>query len=172
MENDILFSETQKFKQWWIWLILLGINGQSFYAIYIQVIKEQPYGNNPMSDMGLFISAGLMLLLTVLFFTFRLETKIENDGIYVKFFPFHLSYKHYGWNKISKSYVRKYNPILEYGGWGFRLGIFGKGRAFNVSGNQGLQLEFNDRKKLLIGTNKPVELTETLIKIGHLKPEQ
>ena len=58
---------------------------------------------------------------------------------------------------------------MEYGGWGLRLGLFGNGKAFNVSGDKGLQLEFTDNKKLLIGTNRPEELTETLIKIGQLK---
>ncbi|MBX2959059.1 MAG: hypothetical protein KF732_03800 [Flavobacteriales bacterium] len=67
-------------------------------------------------------------------------------------------------------YVRQYSPLTEYGGWGIRLGLFGKGTAYNVSGNKGLQLEFTNNKKLLIGTNKPNELTETLTKIGKLNP--
>ncbi|MBE9601319.1 hypothetical protein [Pedobacter sp. MC2016-24] len=70
---------------------------------------------------------------------------------------------------MTKSFVRKYSPLTEYGGWGIRFGLFGQGNAFNVSGNEGLQLEFNDHTKLLIGTKKPAELTETLNKIGQLK---
>ena len=34
----ILFSETQKFKQWWIWLLLLSINSIFIFGIYVQVI--------------------------------------------------------------------------------------------------------------------------------------
>ena len=71
--------------------------------------------------------------------------------------------------ELTKSFVRQYSPLTEYGGWGLRLGLFGKGTAYNVSGNKGLQLEFTDKKKLLIGTNKPDELSETLNKIGQLK---
>jgi hypothetical protein len=71
---------------------------------------------------------------------------------------------------LTKSFVRQYSPLTEYGGWGLRPGLFGKGTAFCVSGDMGLQLEFTDNKKLLIGTNKPDELTETLNKIGQLKP--
>jgi hypothetical protein len=41
--------------------------------------------------------------------------------------------------------------------------------AYNISGDKGLQLEFTDNKKLLIGTNKPEELNEVLSKIGQLK---
>lgn len=97
----------------------------------------------------------------------RLKNQIRKDGVYVKFFPFHLSFKVYKWDKVSKLFVRQYDPISEYGGWGLRIGRNGK--AFNVSGNKGLQLEFHDNKKLLIGTNKPEELKETLLKIGPLK---
>ncbi|MBC8644094.1 hypothetical protein H9W95_08645 [Flavobacterium lindanitolerans] len=69
---------------------------------------------------------------------------------------------------MTKSYVRQYAPIAEYGGWGLRYDFMGKGKALNVSGNKGLQLKFTDNKKLLIGTNKPDELTEILKKLGQL----
>jgi len=45
------------------------------------------------------------------------------------------------------------------------LGLFGKGRALNMSGNMGLQLELKDGKKLLIGTQKFEELEQLLQKI-------
>src|SRR5690606_41120216 len=99
----------------------------------------------------------------------KLETKIKNDGIFVRFFPFHISFKYYPWDEISSSFVRKYSPLVEYGGWGWRFSLFGSGTAYNVSGNMGLQLIFTNKKKLLIGTKKPDQLTEVLNKIGQLK---
>jgi hypothetical protein len=169
MSNEILFSENQKFKQWWLWLILLGINGLILYGVFKQVILGVQFGDKPMSNAGLFVTTGLTILLTILFAIFRLETKIKKEGIYVRFFPFHLTFKYYAWDKLTKSFVRKYSPLTEYGGWGLRIGLFGKGTAFNVSGDKGLQLEFTDNKKILIGTNKPDELTDVLNKIGQLK---
>ncbi|PSR56463.1 hypothetical protein AHMF7605_24680 [Adhaeribacter arboris] len=169
MKTSVLFSETQRFKQWWLWVILLGINGIFLFGVFKQVIGGQPWGNNPMSNTALLISAGFFLLLTILFINFRLDTQIKEDGIYVRFFPFHLSFRYYDWNKIAKSYVREYKPIREFGGWGLRSGSFGKGSALNVSGNQGLQLEFTDGNKLLIGTNRPDELTKLLTQIKQSK---
>lgn len=169
MEDEVLFKEKQRFKQWWLWLILLGFNGLFLFGVFKQVIGGQQFGDKPMSNTGLLIATGLTILLTLLFVNFRLDTVIKKDGIYVRFFPFHIKFKHYTWNNITKSFVRQYSPLTEYGGWGLRLGLFGKGTAFSVSGNKGLQLEFTDNKKLLIGTNKPDELTETLKKIGQLK---
>ena len=169
MANEILFTERQRFKQWWLWLILLGINGLFLFGVFKQVIAGQQFGDKPMSNTGLLITAGLTILLTILFLNFRLDTLIKKEGIYVRFFPFHLKFKYYAWEKLTKSFVRRYSPIAEYGGWGLRYGFSGKGKAFNVSGDKGLQLEFTDNKKLLIGTGKPDELTEVLKRIGQLK---
>lgn len=169
MNNEILFTERQKFKQWWVWLILLGINGLFLFGLFKQIIDGEQFGDKPMSNVGLLIATGVTLLLTLLFLNLRLDTEIKNDGIYVRFFPFHLTFKHYNWDSLTKSFVRQYSPISEYGGWGLRLGLFGKGTAFNVSGDKGLQLEFSNHKKLLIGTNQPEELNETLSKIGQIK---
>ncbi|MDH4091745.1 MAG: DUF6141 family protein [Cyclobacteriaceae bacterium] len=169
MDNEILFTERQRFSQWWLWIILIGINGLFLFGVFKQLVLGQQFGSKPMSNMGLLFAWGLTLLLTILFNTFRLDTQIRKDGIYVRFFPVHLSFRHYAWDKIKKSFIRQYSPIGEYGGWGLRLGIFGSGRAFNVSGDKGLQLEFFDDRKLLIGTAKPDQLNEILTKIGQLK---
>lgn len=165
MKNEILFTETQKFKQWWIWFIIIVVNGIFLYSIYIQIIQKRPVGDNPMSDIGLLIAAVITLAMTLLFINFRLDIQIKEDGIYVRFFPFNFAYKKYFWNTISKAYVRQYNPIKEYGGWGIRFSFFGKGKALNISGNIGLQLEFQNGKKLLIGTQKGDEIKGILPKV-------
>jgi len=169
MENEILFSEKQKFKQWWLWAILLIINGILLVGIFKQLITGQPFGDKPMSNLGLLLTAIPLLLITLLILNIRLDTLIKKDGIYVRFFPFHWSFKKFSWDMIATSYVRQYSPLLEYGGWGMRIGLFGKGKAWNISGDKGLQLEFTNQKKLLIGTNQPEELAATLEKIGQLR---
>jgi hypothetical protein len=169
MDNEVLFTERQRFTQWWLWLILLGVNALFLLGVWTQVIEVKQFGDKPMSDNELLLTTGLIISLTLLFIIIKLETQVKKDGIYVRLFPFHISYKHYPWDKLSKSFVRQYSPLTEYGGWGLRLGLFGKGKAYNVSGDMGLQLEFSDLKKLLIGTNRPDELEATLRTIGKLK---
>ena len=118
---------------------------------------------------GLLIFATLgVLLLSLLFVFLRLETTIKKDGIYYRFFPFQLTYRKISWDKISQSFVRQYNPITEYGGWGLRIGLFGKGQAFNVSGNKGLQLVYDNGKKFLLGTQRPDEIERVLKQLGRL----
>lgn len=169
MNKDILFTETQRFRQWWLWVILVGSNGLLVFGVFKQVIAGQPFGDKPMSNEGLLLTTALTITLSILLANLRLDTSIRKDGIYVRFFPFHLQFKHYDWNRLTKLYVRPYSALTEYGGWGIRIGLFGKGTAYNISGNKGLQLECTDNKKLLIGTNKSDELEATLKKMGQIK---
>jgi hypothetical protein len=91
----------------------------------------------------------------------KMQTEVRNDGLYVRFFPFHIHYKKFTADNISEYHPRTYRPILEYGGWGIRCGWRG-GRAYNVSGNKGVQLVFKNGKRLLIGSQKPNELTQAI----------
>ncbi|MDR0437786.1 MAG: DUF6141 family protein [Bacteroidales bacterium] len=166
MKTYKTFTETQRFGQWWIWLILLGLNGLFIYGIIQQIILGHPFGDKPMNDTGLFLVFGVLLLITFLFVCVRLQTYIDEDGVYVRFFPFRLTYKRYAWAEISKSYVKQYRPLLKFGGWGLRYNFSFSEKAYSVSGRNGLQLELVSGKKVLIGTNKPEELTEILISLG------
>ena len=168
MEEQILFSERQKFNQWWLWVLIIVFNIIFLSQIFGLLNNERTASGKPTNTTMILICVGVNAIVFMLFIFSRLVTQIRPDGIYVKFFPFHLSFKHYPWETISKAYIRTYSPISEYGGWGLRYGIFGAGKAFNVSGDQGLQLEFLNHKKLLIGTQKPEELENALIKAGKV----
>lgn len=177
MQAAILFSETQKFTKTWTIMLLpvfLFVNGIFLFAAIQQIGKGQPFGNHPMSDLKLIIVslAVLLLSLAVLFLLAysRLDTLLQKDGIYVRLFPFHFRYKKYAWEQISNAFVRKYNPVLEYGGWGMHFSKHGK--SLSVSGNTGLQLEFLNGKKLLIGTNRGDEIAELLKQINLNKKEK
>ncbi|MCO6496363.1 MAG: hypothetical protein J5I50_01745 [Chitinophagaceae bacterium] len=161
MEDSILFKESQRFRQWWLMLILAGVNGLFLYGIYTQIIKGEPFGDKPASNGGLIMGEIVTLIVTLLILSLRLNTLIKDDGIYVKFFPFHLKYNHYSWNDLLKCYIRKYS-FVEFGGWGIRYGLGDKGMAYNTSGNIGLQLMLTNNKKILIGTHKPEELKNIL----------
>lgn len=132
----------------------------------ILLYNEEILEPHPMRNMALLfitaVNAGVILLLLVT----QLETSISETGITYRFFPFHIKQKTIQGSTIDKAFVRKYKPLMEYGGWGFRLGIFGHGRALNISGNMGLQLVFKNGKRLLLGTKKPGEIEKVLSKIS------
>ena len=78
-----------------------------------------------------------------------------------------MKFRHFSWAELEEIYVREYSPISEFGGWGWRFGMGGK--AYNISGDQGIQLVFKNGKKLLIGTQKPVEAAEALKRAQPVK---
>lgn len=172
MKRDVSFSEQQWFRQMWIWILLLGINVLVVYGFIQQVILEEPFGTNPGSDLGITITLILTAMVTFFIFSIRLDTVVDRDGIRYCFFPFHFSSKVIKWDDVSKAYIRMYNPILEYGGWGIRWGTYGKGNAYNVAGNMGLQLELKNGKKLLFGTQKADDLDRVIEQLGVKTADQ
>lgn len=152
--DKILFYEKQRFNQWWMWGLLLLVSFVIFRPIY-EAISE----NKAMSS-DQWIGLIILVVVLILFFLIRLETKIQTEGIYVKFFPFLPQFRFYPWEGIEIVQLRKYSALKEFGGWGIRFGR--GGTAYNVKGNKGLQLKFKNGNALLIGTQKPEELQRVL----------
>lgn len=162
MEQDVLFKEVQKFNQWWLKLLLLAINLLFFYGIYGQMFLGGLFGSNLMSNIGLILVTLLTFSASILILQVKLKTLIKADGVYFRFYPLQKEFKFYAWEEIVKVGVREYSPLKEFGGWGWRFSVLGKGIAYTVSGNKGLQLKLQGKKRVLIGTNKPEELKKVL----------
>jgi hypothetical protein len=64
--------------------------------------------------------------------------EVKNDGIYYRFYPVQLTFRHIGWNELRCVKPVTYRPLAEYGGWGIRYGR--NGIAYNVSGAEGVRL--------------------------------
>jgi len=161
-------KETQRFKRWWIWMLLITINGFFIYAIIQQIILGKPFGNKPATNTELILIEIIPLVLTVFIAFIKLDTSINEEGIHYRFSPFHFSTRLIEWDELSAAYLRQYNSFYEYGGWGIRIGKTTKDKALNTtaSGNIGLQLEFKNGQRLLIGTAKPEAIKEVLDKFS------
>lgn len=149
MKQQILFQESQRFSQWWIWTIMIGAT----VLFIVRMASPDSGGLGHGSTVTIIISSVALVSAIVILGFSKLETEIRTDGIYVRFIPFHRTVKKYAWSDLEMVEVRKYSPIAEYGGWGLR-GV-GKNRAFNISGSTGIQLVTKKGAKLLIGTQRP-----------------
>ena len=159
--TKILFHEEQQFRQPWLWLVLGAVAAMFWYLFFLQIILPHPRGaphSLTIYILILWLVCGIGMPL--FFYQLRLITEVRADGIYVRFFPMHFSFKRIGFEEIKHFEARTYRPIAEYGGWGIRYGLHGK--AYNVSGNRGLQLELTTGKKLLLGTQRPEEFLAAL----------
>lgn len=155
--EEPLFEESQKFNQWWMILFFIFFNFFVLASIF-NLFSNDTFGENRIVAI---IFALIILLVDYLLLSMKLNTKIYKEYILIKFFPF-IRNKKILLTELESCEIRKYNPIAEYGGWGYRIGIFGKGIAYNIKGNMGLQLIYKNKKKLLIGTQKPEELKQVL----------
>jgi len=160
---NIVFKETQKFSQWWLWLILIGIGILPILGIYKQLIIGEKFGDKPMSDLGLIIFAVFVFSLIAMFCFMQLKTEIDQNGISMHFFP--LVKKRVNWKEIKNAEIVNYGFV---GGWGIRLWTK-YGTVYNMKGDKGLAIELLNGKNFLIGTQKPKELTAMLEKISPKK---
>ena len=162
--QSTVYKERQFFRNPFVLILLLGIVAMTMWAMIQQLFLGQPFGNNPAPDSFLILFSMFPLIFLIFFLFMRLDTQIDDDCISINMSPF--GRRRILWKDIDKCYVRKYKPLLEYGGWGIRYGFGSKGMAFTVGGNQGLQLELNNGKKILIGTKKADELAAFLKQIN------
>jgi hypothetical protein len=159
--QTIFYREVQHFHQVWLWILVLCISLLAIYAGVQQLILGKPFGSNPAPDVGLIIIVVIFGLgLPAFFFMTNLTTEVRSDGLYIRFFPFHLSSHKIAWEKLRRYEVRTYSALKEYGGWGIRYGS--KGKAYNVKGNHGVQLELSNGQKVLIGSQRPEELAQAI----------
>ena len=91
------------------------------------------------------LGLGVLLLVSRL----TLRTRVTDEGLKVRLAVLSKTYR---WEDIASAEVRTYNPILEYGGWGLRL--FVGGWAWNVHGDEGVQLVLTSGTRVLVGSQE------------------
>ena len=152
-----IYREVQQFRQVWIWIVVFVVTGSVWYAMVEQLLLQRPFGDRPMPDILLVVFWFIFGLgLPALFFFGQFVTEVRDDGIYLRFSPFHRTFRRIAFTEVKRCEVRTYRPIREYGGWGIRYGR--QGKAYNVSGDRGVQIELLHGKRLLIGSQRAEEL--------------
>jgi hypothetical protein len=159
--QQIQYREVQYFRQIWLWLLIIFSTIFSWWIAISQLIFKKPFGNNPAPDSIMIVIWILLgIFLPFFFFKCNLLVEISSEGIFVKFFPLHLSKKKIPFQEITSISAITFNPIRDFGGWGIRYGT--KGKAYIVSENKGVQLEFKDGKKLVIGSKNSELLAQAI----------
>ncbi len=108
----------------------------------------------PGGSAGFLVVLGAMIFTLVLFATLALTTTITDRGVAVKGLIF--VDRLIRFEEIESAAMREYKPLIEYGGWGYRIGPSGK--AYNAQGNEGVQLVLKNGKRVLIGSQRALEL--------------
>jgi len=144
--TDAHFRETQRFRQPWLWGLLLGVALLVGGSLYVEGA----------SGPGAVIGLAVVVAALALFAVARLTTEVGDDSVRIRFFPLHLSARRVPLEEIERAEAVEYRPIGEYGGWGIRWTVGGK--AYNVSGSEGVRVHRRDASELLIGSQRADEL--------------
>ncbi|RLB39209.1 MAG: hypothetical protein DRH12_11835, partial [Deltaproteobacteria bacterium] len=160
------FYEIQRFQNPWIRYSVAGLTiGFILYFVpgaVKQLVYGEPWGNKPVSDTTLIavgiIVLGIMLALCFFFFNLRLVTLVNSEGLRVRLFP--LSKIMIPFGEIVHCKPTTYNAMEEFGGWGVKHGK--RGRALTIYGNQAVQLTLKGGEVLLIGSQRPEQLSECI----------
>ena len=167
-QPEAIYREEQHFRQPWVWLVL---GATALFVVLMlgadflrQFLLSQQEGAAPFSGQSLLgvgaIALALVFGLFALFWTTRLETEVRGDLLRVRFAPLQPKGVEFSVKSLKSFEAVTYDPIREYGGWGIRFGR--NGRAYNVSGNRGVQLVLEDGKRFLVGSGRAEELCTSL----------
>jgi hypothetical protein len=115
----------------------------------------------PVSWPGLVIVGAVAALL----YSLRLETEVRADGVYLKMWPIHRSFRRISWAEIDQYEPRTYKPMCKFGGWGIR---WAPGKlAYTVSGNQGVWIRRVDGRSVLVGSQHVEEFVTAIDEIDE-----
>lgn len=163
-ENSLIFREVQTFSSWLRLLLVLSMAlAVAISGFALRETITQPKTPNVFVPILLTaVAMAIPIAAAIFFFIIKLETEVRSDGLYVRFYPIHIRYKRFTADNLQQYYTRRYRPILEYGGWGIRYSFTKKGKAYNISGDKGVQLVLTNGRKLLIGSQRPDELVAAI----------
>lgn len=142
------FHERQRFRQLWLWLLLLGV-------LIVNAVSVVRF---PVTSTitGLVIVVAVMVMLAYA----HLDVMVTDDEVVIRFRPFHIRGRRIPLRELAEVHARDYRPIAEYGGWGIRLS--GNGMAYNTHGTRGVQLVLKNGTRILIGSQRSDELAAAL----------
>jgi hypothetical protein len=153
-----VFKEVQKITQWWVWAILSAIAGIWGWGLIYQLVLGHHFGNKPLSNTGLLVSAIIPFGMIIFFCLLELKTEITPNGLDVTYFP--LWHIHLKWEEIQRAEIINYAFV----GYGIRFST-DYGTVYNAKGDIGLLLQKKDGKKILIGTQLPEQLASILTEV-------
>lgn len=171
--QKIYYKEEQRFRQWWTWILLIVLCVVTviplWTGLYRQVSAGIPYGDRPAGDAELAAITTFVTLLMGgilwLFSAMKLQVEISDNGLRFRYPPLVRKWREIGKDEIVRYEVGKYNPVVDYGGWGIRIGFLKRKKAYNVSGNLGLHLSLISGRTILLGTRRPQAVAAAMEKL-------
>ena len=137
---------------------ILGVLVAAIVVVAVVTVVEVVAGR-PAEVWLVVVGPLVVLVVAVLLSLSHLDVDVTEVGVMIAF-RYVWPARRIAFDDIVGLEVRRYNPLLEYGGWGVRLGP--KGWAYVTSGNGGVQLRLRKGLPVLIGSAHPHKLEEAI----------
>lgn len=150
MDSKVLFQEDQYFRQnklIYVVYVVIGI----LIAGLMYLIKNETI------DIFSMVALPLLLVVFISLATAKFSISITKEKISFKFF-YIFPKKEILFNDIKNIYVKTYDPISDFGGYGFR--ISGNRTLYSTSGNTAIVIEKKNGKIVYLGTQKADEFEQ------------
>ncbi|WP_163969347.1 DUF6141 family protein [Oceanobacillus halotolerans] len=160
--TKVVYREVQRPRQilWWVLILLVAIF--MWYWFIQQIIFGVPMGDKPAPDVVTIIFWLIFGIIfpVVMLGILKLIIEVRNDGIYIRFVPFHFQYKQFLFKDIRYYDSITNSPLKRFGGWGIRFNLKGE-TAYNLNGKEGIELRLK-YNTVIIGSQKPNELKKAM----------
>jgi hypothetical protein len=154
-----VFHEEQAFRQRHARIALATPPAAILFITLRQMVWHRPWAHPPTSDGDLLFLSVLLVLVYVRLVTVRLVTDLRATEIAVRLRGLWRQ-RRIPLNQVRAAKVVEYDPLRDFGGYGFRYGS--RGPAYIASGNRGVELELRDNRKVLIGSQDAAQLAEQI----------
>lgn len=159
------FYERQRFRHPWVNFILVLIWIILMYLGIVDVMNRKPIGLVSFYSSWIFLFT-LMIYTPglILIYFLKLETIINKDGIFYRWFPLRRKYSMIPWENIKEITLTETFGYL----WLWRRSSQYK-QIHYLGGSVGLLLKMKSGRKRLFGTRKAEELNHKLIRMAGEK---
>jgi len=150
------YHEEQHFHDVLMGLLVLAM----LFVVFVTTVAV--VFSRPNDALLLAIAPAMIVLVAALISLSHLDVDVTDSGVSIAFR--HLwPTRRIAFADIVGLEVKRYRPLIDYGGWGVRLGP--AGWAYTTGGDVGVKMRLRKGLPVLIGTRHPSEL-EAAIRAG------
>jgi hypothetical protein len=160
-ESSVYFSEVQRTMPWWVYAAVAAVALVMWWASIQQVVLGRPFGSRPAPSWLVIVFTVVFGIGFPAFFALlRMDTAVTDADVRFRVFPLHIAYRSIRGEQIESYSHVEYRALVDYGGYGIRLGL--NGWAYNIRGNEGVRFVLKNGRRILLGSSRAPELTNAV----------
>ena len=166
--NQLIFREDQRVRNPILWITLVvvssGLMGTALWMLVQHFDKRTAANALQQVDtmmVGLavaviLLNGGLLLFVALI----KMQVEVTTEGLYIRFLPTQFKTRQIDLKDVVTVAAVQYHPVMDYGGYGIRKRR--KAKAYNLGGNDGVRIDYDNGYHVMIGTNHAESLEASI----------